>query len=133
VLIYKDSAGHYRFPGRNQGETPKGYEPVYLKTTADVRRFEKQINESERQRYFSHKERTEAKFQEYIQESRAELRQRMRKMSAYGRELAEAAIRQNDNCSSVDTRFDPQFHLNAFSFDSGNRDAHYDRDLSKRK
>jgi hypothetical protein len=91
------------------------------------------MNQVERERYFSHKERAEAKFSEYIQESRSELRQRMQCMSPRGRELAEAAMRENDNNGSVNTRFDPTFHLEAFSFDSGSRDAQSDIGLARRK
>jgi hypothetical protein len=133
VLVYRDAAGHYRFPGRNSGQTPKGYEPVYLKTTSDVRRFEKQMNQTERERYFTHKERTERAFSEPLRVGREELRERMKHMSPRGRDMAEAAMRANDNADSVDTRFDPAFHLNAFSFDSSNREAQHDVDLARRK
>jgi hypothetical protein len=133
VLVYRDRSGHHRFPGRNSGQVPKGYEPIYLKTTSDVRRFEKQMNQAERERYFTHKERTEKAFAEPLKYGREHLRQAMQRMSPLGRDLAEAAMRANDNADGVDTKFNPEFHLNAFSFDSSNRDSHYDRDLARRK
>ena len=133
VLIYRDASGHTRFPGRNDGPVPKGYEPIYLRTTSEVRNFERRMNAKERERYFAHKERNEARFSEWTSASRSELRQKMQHMSPRGRDLAETAMRENDRNSGVDNRFDPAFHLNAFSFDASNREAHYDRDSRRGK
>ena len=128
VLVFRDASGHYRFPGRNSGEVPKGYEPVFLRTTAEVRKFEKQMNAKERERYMIHKEREEATYREFLGSRRSELRQRIQHMSQFGRDFAEAAMRANDEAPSADHKFDPAFHIEAFSFDSSNRDPHTDRD-----
>jgi putative FmdB family regulatory protein len=133
VLVFRDASGHYRFPGRNNQRTPKGCEAVWLRTTSEVRKFERKINESERRRYFAHKERNEKRFEQWISNARSELRQKMQHMSPHGRDLAIAAMRENDRQSSVNYRFDPQFRLEAFSQDASNREAQYDRDLSRRK
>lgn len=133
VLIYRDKSGHVRFPGRNQGVAPKGYEAVYLRTTQEVRNFERRMNESERKRYFEHKERQEMRFSEWTKSARSELRQKMQHMSEYGRAIAQAAMDANDRESGVNTRWEPGFHLEAFSVDSSNREAQYDRDLQRRK
>lgn len=133
VLIFRDASGHYRYPGRNSEAPPAGYEAVYLRTTSEVRKFEREINRKERERYFAHKERNEKRFEQWTKEARSELRQKMQHMSPYGRALAEAAMRQNDSQPSVNTRFDPQFRIEAFSQDASNREAQYDRDLSRRK
>lgn len=128
VLVYRDKSGHIRFPGRNQGVTPKGYEAVYLRTSTDVRKFERQMNARERERYFEHKERHERRFEEWTRNARSELRQKMQHMSPAGRALAEAAMREGDRDSGVDMRFDAGFHLNAFAYDSGSREAWIDKD-----
>ena len=133
VLVYRDRSGHYRFPGRNAGPTPKGYEPVYLRTRSEVDRFTRSINARERQRYFAHKERTEAAFAHWMADARSDLRQKMQRMSPEGRDFAEAAMRAHDQEPSVDTRFDPGFHLEAFEMDASNREAQSDRDLPRRK
>ncbi len=133
VLIYRDKSGHVRFPGRNNGSVPKGYEPVYLRTTSEVRNFERRMNSTERERYFAHKERQEARFAPWIANARSELRQKMQNMSPYGRALAEASMQENDRHSDVDTRFDPAFRIEAFSQDASNREAHYDRDMRRGK
>src|SRR5258708_3361900 len=77
VLIYRDKSGHVRFPGRNEGVAPKGYEPVYLRTTQEVRNFERRMNSFEKERYFKHKEKQEARFEQWTANARSELRQRM--------------------------------------------------------
>lgn len=133
VLIYRDRSGHVRFPGRNQGETPKGYEPVYLRTRSEVDRFTKSMNTRERERYFRHQERHEARFAEWQASARSELRQKMQHMSPAGRALAEAAIRAHDHQSDVNPRFDPGCHFEAFEYNSSNREAHSDRDLRRSK
>lgn len=133
VLVYRDKSGHFRFPGRNDGRAPKGYEPVLLRTAAEVRKFTRSVNVKERERYFQHKERTEAAFAPWLASARSELRQKMQHMTPYGRALAEASMQANDQQSSVDTKFDPGFHLEAFEFDSSNREAQGDHDLPRRK
>jgi hypothetical protein len=133
VLVFRDGSGHYRYPGRNNERAPDGYEPVYLRTTSEVRKFEREINKRERERYFAHKERNEKRFEQWQKEARSELRQKMQHMTPYGRALAEAAMQQNDREPSVNHHFDPQFRLEAFSQDASNRERQYDRDLQRRK
>lgn len=133
VLVYRDAGGHYSFPGRNHGPVPKGKEPIYLTTLPAIRKFENQMSNKERERYFAHKERQENRFAPWIANARSELRQKMQHMSAKGRAFAEAAMQENDRHSDVDTRFDPGCHFEAFSQDSSNRDAHYDVDMKRGK
>lgn len=44
VVVFQDKEGHYRFPGRNDVETPKGYQRVELKSLREVEKFEKSAN-----------------------------------------------------------------------------------------
>lgn len=133
VLIYRDRSGHVRFPGRNSGPVPKGYEPVYLRTRSEVDKFTKSMNARERERYFRHQERHEARFAQWTANARSELRQKMQHMSPAGRALAEAAMRDRDHSSNVDTGFDPGCHFEAFEYDASNREAQRDRDLPRSK
>lgn len=128
VLVYRDRSGHIRFPGRSSGKVPKGYEPVYLKTTSQVRSFERQMNAKERERYMQSKEREARQFDPMISRSRSELRQKMHHFSPAGRELAEVAMRENDSSSSINMKFDAEFRLDAFSDDASNREPWNDRD-----
>ena len=128
VLVYRDRSGHLRFPGRTGNRAPKGYEAVYLRTTQEVRSLEKQMNQSERRRYMESKERESAFFDPILKQARSDLRQKMQQFSPAGREFAQLAMRENDAKPSVDTRFDPGFHLEAFSNDSSNREPWNDRD-----
>lgn len=133
VLVYRDASGHVRFPGRNSGPAPKGYEPVYLRTRREVDRFTQSMNTRERERYFRHKERSEAAFATFLSDARSALRQRMQHMSPAGRALAEAAMRTHDRQPDVNPNFDPGCHFEAFEYDASNRDAQRDRDLARRK
>lgn len=128
VLVFKDQSGHYRFPGRNRARIPAGYEPVYLRSSAEVRRFEKSVNANERNRYMQAKERESRFFDPLLSQSRSDLRQKMQRFSPAGRALAETAMRENDRKSSVDYRFDAGFHLEAFSNDASNRERWNDKD-----
>ena len=77
------------------------------------------MNRAERERYMIHKEREDATYREFIASRRSELRQKMQHMSAFGRDLAECAMRENDNTPSVDHKFSAEFHLDAFSQNVG--------------
>ena len=132
VLVYKDKDGNIKFPGRNEGRTPEGYEPVYLRTTSEVRSFERQMNQRERERYFQHKEKVDGNFAPILSARRRELYSRMQQMSEAGRDFARTAIRDSDERPSVNTRFDPGFHIEAFSNNSSNRAEWRDRDTGQR-
>lgn len=132
VLVFRDKAGNIKFPGRNSSRAPKGFEPVYLRTTSEVRKFEGQMNARERERYFEHAEKREGNFAPMLRARRDQLRAAMRHMTAAGQDFARTAIQDSDSCSSVNMRFDANFHLDAFSQDSGSRDEWRDRDTGQR-
>lgn len=44
VVVFKDSQGRIRYPGRNDVVPPKGYERVVMRSMQEVQRFEKEHN-----------------------------------------------------------------------------------------
>ena len=44
VLVFKGPDGQIRYPGRHDAHMPDGYEKVYLRSLADVNRFEHDHN-----------------------------------------------------------------------------------------
>jgi|SRR2546426_12404272 len=117
VLIFRDSDGQFRFPGSSKEPTPKGSERIELRTTAQVRRFEREMSARQKRQAESKMERRDAFFSELQRRNRSELRQQMQHMSARGREFAEMAIARN-NAKSFSVRarkFDPKFRVVAFS------------------
>src|SRR5947209_5447154 len=117
VVVYRDSDGQFRFPGSSKEPTPKGSERIELRTTAQVRRFERQMSARQKRQAESKMERRDAFFSELQRRNRSELRQRMQHMSARGREFAEMAMKRGDERSfSIRARkFDPNFRVTVFS------------------
>src|SRR2546427_11654713 len=116
VVIFRDSDGQYRFPGSSKESTPKGSQRIELRTTAQVRKFEREMSAREKRHAESKMEKRDAFFSELHRRNRSELRQRMQHMSARGREFAEMAIARNGAKSlSVRARkFEPKFRVLAF-------------------
>lgn len=125
VVVFRDPDGEYRFPGQSSDPTPRGCERVELRTIAEVRSFEKRMNDSERRKYQSHKEVESHYWNEKRSASRADLREQMRHMSPFGRDFAELAMRKGDrkSLSSEAARYDPKFRVEVFSDNESNMHA----------
>lgn len=124
VVIHRDVNGNIRFPGHPDAPIPDGFQKVELRTVREVRALEREMNVRERARFEEAQYREEQAFSAEQRERRAELRQMMRHMTPAGRALAEEAMRQNDERPRKS--YDPNFHVEAFSQDSSNREAYRD-------
>lgn len=119
VVIFRGTKGKVRFPGRANAPTPKGYERVELRTSHEIHKFEREMNAKEISRYRDKQEREERCYGPFHESMRSQLRGHLQHFSAYGRDFAETAIRENDNRPRK--RFDPGFHIEAFQYDMGRR------------
>lgn len=124
VVVFRDAAGNVRFPGRTDSSIPEGFQRVELRTSAEVHRFEREMNVRENAKHDIHAECEERYYNELERKNRRELREAMRQMTPQGRAFAEEAMRQGDKRPSG--RFDAGFHLPAFHYDSSNRAEHRD-------
>ena len=130
VVIFRGPKGKVRFPGRANAPTPKGYERVELRTSHEVYKFEREMNAKEISRYHAKQEREERCVEPFRAALRSQLRGHARNFSQYGKDFASLAMSENDNRPRQ--RYDPGFHLEAFHYDSSNRDPWTDRDIGAR-
>jgi len=124
VVVHRDADGNYRFPGSPDAAVPAGFERVELRTTAEVRRFEGDVNRRESERHDEAAARDQGFYGRLQTQNRSDLRAAMRHMTPLGRAVAEEAMRANDE--KLRGRFDPGFHVEAFSQDSSNREPQRD-------
>lgn len=118
VLVFKSKDGTYVYPGSNKEKCPKGCIKVELTNIQQVRKFEAEVNESERKRMHNQLELRDRMFQHQKSESRSKLRQQMESFSDRGKQFALAAMKRNDerrNLSQSATKIDPKFRISIFS------------------
>ena len=129
VVVHKDANGKIRFPGSADAPCPPGFQRVELTTTAEVRRFEREVNAKEREKAGQNHA-----SQAFI--SASERRDRREKFielkktfSKRGQQFADAMMKARDMHRSRLERpvGDPNFHVEAFSQNSSNREQYNDR------
>lgn len=154
VIVYRASDGEFRFPGDPAGTQSRrydqlGYERIELRSAADVRRFEKTMNEREFSRASRRVERMDQLHQQREAVSRSDMRHGMaqgfmipevvregNKVVRTGRivrvpatnrlrDIARAAMVRNDG-KPRPRATDVGFHLDAFSNYRSNRDESRD-------
>lgn len=125
VIHFNPKTNDYRFPGSTDAKVPAGFMKQELRTSHEVRKFESRFNAQESAKIGQSVAMRHYQTQMRQRDRRAALRQQMQHMSPFGRDFARVAMEQNDN--KRPRSFDPNFHIEAFSFDRSNRDAQVDR------
>lgn len=137
VVVFRAPDGSYRFPGDPHGPgaaryAAHGYERVELRSAADVRRFESLMSKREYSRAARRVEAMQANREQRESITRSELRRLMPNMTAFGRQVARAAMARND-AKPRERAKDPGFHLEAFSYDHSNREESRDAQGRRRR
>jgi hypothetical protein len=124
VTVFKKPDGTYAFPGRSNDPTPYGMQRVELNSASAVRRFEKEENSRVKRLKEESLEREDRVFTPLKKQRREALQKQMASFSGLGRKFAEVAMAKSDQRPSLSQKackFEPNFHVQAFSMDSGNR------------
>lgn len=137
VIVFRAPDGTFRFPGDAAGTQAgryrdQGFEQIELRGHADVRRFEKQMNERE---YARAQRRVEiAQHNREIRESRnrSELRHLMQSMTRFGRDVARAAMDRNNQKPGMRAH-EPGFRVEAYSEYRSNREESRDSQGRRRR
>lgn len=137
VVIYRAPDGSFRFPGDVNTLTTarydrEGFTRIELRSAADVRRFESQMNRRELARAERRVERRQAQREARESATRSELRRIMPGMTEFGRSLARAAMAKHDAAPRERAR-DAGFHVDAYSNDRSNRETSYDAQGRRRR
>ncbi len=137
IVVFQAPDGSFRFPGDLSGPMTaqyrrQGYQEVALRSATDVRRFESHINAGQRETDERRCEQRQRMQELRESETRSDLRHKMTSMSRYHRDLARAAMAQNDRKPQPRPR-DGGFHVEALSFDHSNRMESRDPDGRRRR
>jgi len=136
VIVYKAPDG-YRFPGDANGRVAKdyekmGYERVELRGSQEVRRFEKHMNQREFSKAMRKAENEQRARETRESANRSELRHQMKHFSEAGKDLARAAMANNDRRPREYAK-SAEFHSDIYSFDRSNREESRDAQGRRRR
>lgn len=137
VVVFKAADGTYRFPGDANGVSARSYEKqglerVELRNFADVRRFERTINQQERSKMARSVEAKHRGRQMQEADSRGHLLSAMKSFSNMGRDVARESIRIGNNRPQPKTH-DPGFRVEAYSDDRSSREVSRDAQGRRRR
>jgi hypothetical protein len=125
IVVHVDPrTGEYRIPGAGDARCPEGYERQELRTIRDIEKFERHANRIERGKSDLHAIREKSYIEHLQHERRGELREAMKGMSNFGRDLARVAMARND--ARIPTAHDCGVHFEILHNDRSNRDEHRD-------
>mgnify|MGYP001608314398 FL=1 len=138
VVVYRAPDGTFRYPGATESASTAhydrlGYTRVELRSAADVRRFERQVNQHERA---ENQQRVEAQHRQRESmegRNRSDLFHRMKTMSAAGRTIAQTAINRNISRHQQERTSDPGFRIEVYSDDRSSRDESRGSDGRRRR
>ena len=125
IVVYRAPDGSHRFPGDSDGAGARkydrlGYTRIECRSAVEMHRLEGKMNAHDRAEGQLRVE-AHARAREFREkEARSQLRDSMRSMSEYGKDVARAAMRIGDNKPREYTR-DPGIHSEALAYDRGNR------------
>lgn len=123
-LVWRNADGSFTFAGSSHESAPQGAERVDFRNWSDVRKFEREMNQRERERHDRSVSVQQEVFEARRKAERSDLFQRMKSMSPRGRAFAEMAIQMgNARRSKLYQNFDPGCHFDVFSQDRSNRNG----------
>lgn len=124
VVVHITDTGEYRLPGSADAKVPKHCRKIEFTSIREVEAFERKMNTKMRSEAQIHNANERAHFDPIYAKNRSELRQAMQKMSPYGRDFAELAMKMNDE--KPQKKSDVGFHCEVLHFDQSNREPHRD-------
>lgn len=129
VVVHRDASGAIRYPGSASAPVPPGFERVELTSLSEVRRFEAEVNKRENVEIQKFDYNRRRNIDEQIKANREALADRLREFTPRGRNFYDRARAQAEEKRERTHSKAPSgsnFHVEAFSFDSSNREQHRD-------
>jgi hypothetical protein len=128
VVVHKDAEGNIRFPGRADAPLPPGFHKVELTDFHQVRKFEREVNQRDKERAEKFHNAKAQLLDGQLKENRRVMEGLVKQFTPRGkkfydkmREVSEAKQRNGGR------PIDPGFYIEAFTQDSSNREAYRDR------
>jgi hypothetical protein len=128
VVIHKDAQGNVRFPGSANAPCPPGFQRVELTNVSQIRKLEREVNAKELSRAEGNRQAQKAQSEGERMARREKFKEIVRNFSPKGKRFAEDMMKVRDQRQGrLDKRItDMGFHVEAFSQNSSNREAHND-------
>lgn len=127
VVIHKDAKGNIRYPGRADAPVPKGFQKVELTTVQQVRQLEREQGSVDTLQAAKFRNARQMLTDGQLKENRrcmekivAGFTPRGKKFYDAMRKVSEMRQRQGPKATN------PEFVVQAFSYDASNREAHFD-------
>jgi len=138
VVVYRAPDGTHRYPGTTDSQSTAhydklGYTRIELRSAADVRRFEKTINQHEQAENQIRVEDRHRQRESMEGRNRSDLFHAMKSMSAAGRTIAQAAINRNIARHQQERTSDPGFRIECYSDDRSSRETSRGSDGRRRR
>lgn len=130
VVIHRDAEGNIRLPAHVDAPMPPGFQKVILSDIHQIRKFEKDMNTVERAKIQDHARNKIRNMDGQLAENRRAMSEIVRKFSPRGRKFYEAmraASEAKQKQFAARGLPEPNFHVEAFSQDSSNREQYRDQ------
>lgn len=96
TVVFRNKKGKYRFPGRANAPTPKGYERIELGTQRAKDKFEREFGARETAKLRQNWYQEQSAWEQTVEHNRKGLEQ-LRDMSPQGRQLYEQCMQDAEN------------------------------------
>ena len=129
IVVWQSNADpeKYSFPGQANERVPDGYHKIVISNLRQGDQFTSRFNDLERQRLQTERDQRWALDDAGIRERRANedaLGTVSTRADALRRSVREWADRRREEMRKKHSRIDPQFHNDALSYNSGNRNSY---------
>jgi hypothetical protein len=128
VVIHRDALGNVRFPGSSSAPVPEGFQRVELTDFHQIRQFEKEINQRDVREAEHFRNTRQAFLDGQLKENRRVMEgELLPRFTQRGRKFYDAMRQVSEQRRLAGTKSSkPEFHVEAFSMDSSNREIHTD-------
>lgn len=129
VVVHVDGEGNVRLPAHTDAPMPPGFRKVELTDINAIRKFENNMNTVERQKMQEHQSNKTRSLNAQFKENRSAMAEIVKRFSPRGQKFYEA---MRDVSERKQAQFaargipEPNFHIEAFSQDSTNREDYRD-------
>jgi len=130
VVIHTDAEGNVRLPAHPDAPMPPGFQKVLLTNIHEIRKFENKMNQVEKAKIEDHARNKVRNMNGQLAENRRVMAEMIKKFSPRGQKFY-AAMREASEKKQRDFAnrplAEPNFHVEAFSQDSSNREQYRDK------
>ena len=127
TVVFRSKSGKYRFPGRANAPTPKGYQRIELNTQRAKDKFEKEFGAAETAKLRENFYREQADWEWKVSQNMAGLEQ-LRDMSPTGRMMYEQCMKDIEQRRRREPSGEAGFYIESNHQYAGNRSAWCDQD-----